>query len=96
MAYDKKRTDRMSIPGQVNMDPELGSEIRAGAARDDRPIGLHIVVLLKEAVIARRRRAVHERRSSGAQPRSGLLRDAQFGAPPRMATHDAERRKETA
>jgi hypothetical protein len=95
MAYDGKRSARMRIPTLVNMDPELGAEIRAGAAREVRPIGLHIVVLLTEAVIARRRTVVHERRGTGVHCCAESRADAHLGAPPRMAAHVEERKDGT-
>lgn len=91
--YDGKRKDRMRIPDQVNLDPELGSEIRASAAREDRPIGLHIVVLLKEAVVARRQTMFHERRGQGAHGYAQVRTSAQSAAPMRTETH-VEKRKD--
>lgn len=41
-----KRTERMRIPVQVNVDPEMSQEIRLRASRKMRPIGSEIVRLI--------------------------------------------------
>lgn len=41
-----KRTERMRIPVQVNVDPEMSQEIKLRAVRKMRPIGSEIVRLI--------------------------------------------------
>lgn len=91
MNFDGKRTDRMRIPTQLSVDPEMGSEIRARAARRRREIGLEMVHLIEVGLHHDPEHPVHERRADLAEANSQERTFAHAAAPPRKAAHAENR-----
>lgn len=91
-----KRTDRIRLPRQIGLDPEMGLVIRGRAEAKGRSIEMQIVYLLIEGIKADPEAFANEDRRGWLQVAAHEGTTPHMGAQPRSARHATAQKQELA